>query len=88
MAGLKMYIGLKYQIERKKNDTVVTYNYCSKDVSVANMEEATSTSHMKGKKHVERSPSDVCSKSLMPQTPAPPLIELKISLPGVWTFQQ
>ena len=73
---------------RKKNDTVVICNYCSKDVIVANMEEAALTSHMKGKKHVERSPSDLCIKSLMPQTPAPPLIVLKICLPKVWSFQQ
>ena len=38
------------------------------------MEEAALTSHMKGKKHVEWSPSDPCIKSLMPPAPAPPLI--------------
>ena len=51
------------------------------------MKEAALTSHMKGKKHEERSPSHHCIKSLMPQTPAPPLIILKIRLPGVWSFQ-
>ena len=62
-------------------------NYCSKDVSIANLEEAALTKHIKGKKHVERSPSDQCIKSLMPPTPAPPLIILKNSLSGVWSFQ-
>ena len=70
-----------------KNVTVAICNSCFKDVSVANMEEATLTSHMKDKKHVERSPSDQCIKSVMPPTPAPPLIILKISLSGVWSFQ-
>ena len=69
-----------------KNYTVAICNYCSKDVSVAIMEEATLTSHMKGKKHVERSPSDQFIKSLMPPTPVPPLIILKISLSGAWSF--
>ena len=73
---------------RKENDTVAICNYCSEDVSVANMEEVTLTSHMKGKNHAGRSPSDHCIKSLMPPTPAPPLIKLKISLSGVWSFQQ
>ena len=54
---------------RKKNDTVAICNYCSKDASVANMEEVALKSHMKGKKHVERSPSDQCIKSLMLPTP-------------------
>ena len=71
----------------RKNVTVAICNSCFKDVSVANMEEATLTSHMKDKKHVERSPSDQCIKSMMPPTPAPPLIILKISLSGVWSFQ-
>ena len=62
-------------------------NNCSKDVSVANMEEAALTSHIKGKKYVERSPSDQCIKSLMPPTLAPLLIILKISLSGIWSFQ-
>ena len=43
---------------KKKNDTVASSNYCSKDISVASIEEAALTSHMKGKKHVERSPFD------------------------------
>ena len=34
----------KYWI-RKKNDTVAKCNYCSKDVSLADMEEAALTSH-------------------------------------------
>ena len=72
---------------KQKNDTVAICNYCFKDASVANMKEAALTSHMKGKKHEERSPSHHCIKSLMPQTPAPPLIILKIRLPGVWSFQ-
>ena len=70
-----------------KNDTVVICNYCCKDVSVFIMEEAALTSHMKGKNHVEKSPCDQQIKSLMPPTPAPPLIVLKISLSGVWSFQ-
>ena len=58
----------------KKMDTAAICNYCSKDVSVANMEEAALTSRMKGKKHIEWSPSDECIiKSLMPSTPAPAL---------------
>ena len=32
--------------------TLAVCNYCSKDVSVANMEEAALMSRMKGKKHV------------------------------------
>ena len=43
-----------------KSDTVAICNYYFKNVSVANMEEAALTSHMKGKKHLERSPSDQC----------------------------
>ena len=72
---------------RRKNDTVAICNNCSKDVSVANMEEAALTSHIKGKKYIERSPSDQCIKSLMPPTLAPLLIILKISLSGIWSFQ-
>ena len=70
-----------------KNDTVAIYSCCSKDVSVSNMEKTALTSHMKGKKFVERSPSDQCIKSLMLPTPAPPLMILKITLSGVWSFQ-
>ena len=70
-----------------KNDTVGICNYCSKDVSVANMEEAALMLHMKDKKHVERSPSDQCIKSLITPAPVPPWIILKISLSGVWSFQ-
>ena len=44
--------------------TLAICNYCYKDVSVANMVEAALKSHMKGKKHVERSPSDQCIRSL------------------------
>ena len=69
-----------------KKMTLAICNYCFKDVSVANTEEAALTSHMKGKKHVERSPSDQCIKSLMPLTPLP-LIILKTILSGVWSFQ-
>ena len=54
--------------------------YAIIDVSVANTEEAALTSHMKGKKHVERSPFDQCIKSLITPTPAPTLITLQISL--------
>ena len=50
------------------------------DVSVASTEEAALASHMKGKKHVERSPSDQCIKSLITPTPVLPLITLQISL--------
>ena len=62
-------------------------SYCSKYVSVTDMEEAALTSHMKGKKHVERSPSDGCIKSLIPPILALLLIILKISLSGVWSLQ-
>ena len=68
---------------KNKNNTFAICNYCSEDVSVTNMEETALMSHVKGKKHVERFPSDQCIKSLMPPTPAPPLIILKISLSGV-----
>ena len=47
------------------------------------MEVASLMLNIKGKKHVERSPFDQCIKSLMPPTPAPPLISLKISWSGV-----
>ena len=47
------------------------------------LEEAAFTSHIKGKKHVEKSHSDQCIKSLMPPTPAHHLIILKISSSGV-----
>ena len=50
---------------KKINDVVAICSYCSKDVSVAIMKEAALTSHMKGKKHIERSSSDHCMKSLM-----------------------
>ena len=43
------------------------------------MEEAALMSHMKGKKHIERSPSDHCIKSLMLPTPDPTLIVLEIN---------
>ena len=79
MNGLSIGLGTKWHCCKCK--------YCSKDLSVANMEEADLTSHMKGEKHVERSPSEQCIKSLMPPTSAPPLIILKISLSGVWSFQ-
>ena len=42
------------------------------------MEVASLMLNIKGKKHVERSPFDQCIKSLMPPTPAPPLISLKL----------
>ena len=67
--------------------TLAICDYCSKDVSVNNMKEAALTSHMKSKKHVERSPSNQCIKSLMPPTSSPPLILLKISLSGVWNLE-
>ena len=69
--------------DQEKNDTVAICNYCSKDVSVANMKEAALTSHIKSKKRVEMSPSDQCIKSLMLPTPTPRLIILKVSLSGV-----
>ena len=72
---------------RGENDTVAICNYFSKDVIVANMEEAALTSHMKDKKHVERYHSDQCIESLMAPTPAPHLIILKISLSRVLSFQ-
>ena len=43
-------------LDLDKNDTVAIWNYCSKDVSVANMKEAALMSHAKGKKHVETVP--------------------------------
>ena len=43
---------------RKKNENVAICNYCSKDISVANMEEAALMSHVKGKNNIERSPSE------------------------------
>ena len=78
MNGLSIGLG--------KNDTVAICNYCSKEVSVTSMEEAALKSHIKGKKYVERSPSDQYIKSLVPPTPSL-LIILKISLSGVWSFQ-
>ena len=48
------------------------------------MEEEALTSHMKGEKHIERSPSAQCIKPLMPPTPTAPLIILKISWSGVY----
>ena len=51
------------------------------------MEKVALTSHMKDKKQVDRSLSDQYIKSLMPQTPAPPLIIFKISLSGDWSYQ-
>ena len=61
---------LKHWI-RGKWHNVAILNYCSKDNSVANMEEAALTSYMKGKKYVERSPSNQRIESLMPPTPSP-----------------
>ena len=60
--------------------TLAICSYCSKDVSVTNMEQAALVSHMKGKKPIERSPSDQCIKSLMAPTPSPPLIILKMKV--------
>ena len=54
---------------------------------MADMDKAALTSHIKGKKDAERSPSDQCIKSLMPPTPALPLIILKICFPGALIFQ-
>ena len=59
---------------REKWHVVAICSYCSKDVSVANMEEAVLMSHIKGKKYIERCPADQCIKLLMPPTPALPLI--------------
>ena len=41
---------------RKNRNLVAICNCCSKDINVANMRKAALMSHMKGKKHVERSP--------------------------------
>ena len=41
---------------RKNRNPVAICNCCSKDINVANMRKAALMSHMKGKKHVERSP--------------------------------
>ena len=71
MNGSNIWLGKKWH--------VAICNYCSKDVSVANMEEAALMLHMKGKKHIERSPSDQCIKSLMLPTLDPTLIVLKIN---------
>ena len=76
-------------LDQEKNDTVAICNYCSKDTDVANMvEKAALRSHIKGKMNVEMSPSGQCIKSLMPPVLASPLIIQKISLSGVWSFQQ
>ena len=69
----------------KKNDTIAMCNYCSKETSVASMEEAALTSYMKDKKHTERPPSDQCIKSLVRPTPASSLIILKKKLSGGWS---
>ena len=50
--GLKMN-GSSIGLGKKKKNAKCSY--CSKNISVTNMEEAALTSHMKGKKHVERS---------------------------------
>ena len=42
----------------RKKMTLAMCSYCSKDVSVAIMEQPALMSHKKGKKHVKRSPSD------------------------------
>ena len=67
--------------------TLMQYAIIALKMSVANMEEAASMSHMKSTKHIERSPSDQCIKSLMTLTPTSHLMNLKISLSGVWSFQ-
>ena len=74
-------------IELEKNDTVAICNYCFKDVSVADMEKAALMSHIRGKKHVEKSPFDQCIESIIPPTPVLPLIILKTGLSVDWSFQ-
>ena len=65
--------------------TLLQYVFIALKMSM--LEEAALMSYMKGKKHIERSPSNQCIKSLMPPTPAPPLIIFKVSFSGVLSFQ-
>ena len=74
-------------LDWEKNGIVALCNYCSKDVSFANMEEDALTSHIKGKNHVERSFSDQCIKLLRPPTPTPLMVMFKISFSGVWSLK-
>ena len=67
----------------QEKTTLVICSYCYKDVSVVSMEEAALLSCIKGKKYIERSPSNQCFKSLMPPTPAPPLNTCSHFEPGV-----
>ena len=71
-----------------KNDIFAICNYYSEDFSVANMEEVALTSHMKGKKHAERCPSDHCIQSLMSPIPGPLLTILEISLSWALNIQK
>ena len=55
----------------EKNDSVAICNYCSKDVSVAIMEESALVPHKKSKKHVKRSPSDQVYQTIDTTTCSP-----------------
>ena len=67
----------------KKNYADAISNYCCKDVSVPNIESCFN----ERQKACRKSPFDQCIKSLMPLTPAPTLIILKINFSDVWSFQ-
>ena len=47
----------------KKSDSLAHCKYCVKDIDVSNMGETAIKSHMKGKKHVQKSPPAQSSKS-------------------------
>ena len=47
----------------KKSDSLAQCKYCVKDIDVSNMGETAIKSHMKGKKHVQKSPPAQSSKS-------------------------
>lgn len=51
---------------RKKTETMAYCKFCSKDISIANMGESALTSHMGGKKHKERTPSNDITSMLSP----------------------
>ena len=58
---------------RKKDDATAKCNYCFKEINVSNMGEAALTSHMKSKKHLQRTPSQQNLKSFIspPTSPSP-----------------
>ena len=40
--------------------TLASYKWCHKDVDISNMGKSVLKSHMKGKKHIDHTPSDNC----------------------------